>query len=141
MPRIAYWDMECTRYFLKVLGARFSHSRGSIPSTAVYDACANKMNERYRAGSYTLDSLRSKFQRMKRHYKIYYRVLTNTGLGWDEKTQTVVAPKELIKQFAEVIICTWSSTIYQFVICLHFIYNSICWLILIFVLLFRGTGI
>ena len=106
--------MEHTRYFLEVLGACFSRSRGSIPSTVVYEACLDKLNERYGPGSYTLDSLRSKFQRMKKHYRIYCKVSTNTGLGWDEETQTIVAPEEVIIQFVEVITYTWPCTIYQF---------------------------
>ena len=106
MPRTAYWDVERTCYFLEGLGARFSRSRGNIPSTTVYEFCVDKLNERYGPGSYNVESLRSKFQRMKTAYKIYCRVSTNIGLGWDKETQTVSCPEELIKDFAKVIFST-----------------------------------
>ena len=113
MPMNVFWDVERTRYFLELLGARFNCSRGGIPSTAVYRACVEKLFERYGPDSYNLDSLRSKFQRMKKHYKIYCRVSTNTGLSWDEETQTVTAPDTLIKEFAQVISNTRHCDVYQ----------------------------
>ena len=122
MPKTTYWDDETTAYFLELLGERFSRTRGKIPSTAVYQACVKKMCERYGIGEYTVDSLRSKFQRMKQRYKIYVKVSTNTGIGWDEETQTVVAPDHVIKDFAKVITYTWRCIIYQFIIFVYILY-------------------
>ena len=40
---------------------------------------------------------------MKGNYKIYYGVSTNTGLGWDEETQTVNCPDHIVKDYVKVI--------------------------------------
>ena len=138
MPRQVYWDVERTRSFLEILGACYNNSRGGIPPTPVYEECVRKLCEIYGPESYNIESLRSKFQRMKTHYKIYVNISTNIGLGWDEETQNVVAPAHVIKEFTKVISSTCSCTIYLFVICLYLVYTFICWLILKFLLYFKG---
>ena len=106
---------------MELLGEHFSSSRGTIPPTSLYESIVGKLNVSYGSGSYNVESLRSKFQRMKGDYKIYCRVSTNTGLGWDEETQTVSCPEKLIKDFVKLIFSTWPYTICQFVISLYFI--------------------
>ena len=80
-----------------------------------------------------------KFQRMRGDYKIYYGVLTNNGLGWDEEIQTVNCPKHVIIDYVNVIFTKWSCTFCYFVIFFDFLYISNCGLILIILLYFRGA--
>ncbi len=74
------------------------------------------MCERFGVGEYIVDALRSKYQRMKKRYRIYLRVSTNTGIGWDEESQTCLAPLEAIKDFAHVITPTWRCIFDKFII-------------------------
>ena len=121
MPKIVTWDVESTRYYLELLGARFSCSRGTIPPTYVYEYIVSKLNNKYGPGSYNVESLRSKFQRMKGDYKIYCGVSTNIGLGWDEETQTVNCPNHIIVDYAKVIFTKWPCTFCYFVIFFLFV--------------------
>ena len=116
MPKTTYWDDETTAYFLELLGERFSRTPYKIPSTLVYQACVSKMSERYGPSEYIVDALRSKYQRMKKRYRIYVKVSTNTGIGWDEDTKTCVVLDDVIKDFAKLITFTWRCIIYQFII-------------------------
>ena len=120
MPKTIRWDVESTRYFLELLGACFNRSRGTINSTTVYESVVDKLNEMYGSNSYNVESLRSKFQWMKGDYRIYCGDSTNTGLGWDEETQTVNCPEHMIIDYAKVIFTKWPCTFYYFVIFIDF---------------------
>ena len=74
------------------------------------------MCERYGSGEYTVPVLRTKYQRMKKRYRIYVKVSTSTGIGWDEESQTCHAPPEIIKAFAQVITHIWPKIFDNFVI-------------------------
>ena len=82
----------------------------------MYQQWAAKMCERYESGEYSVPGLRTKYHWMKKRYKIYVRVSTNTSIGWDEETQTCLAPPEVIKDFAKVITSTWRCILYKFII-------------------------
>ena len=116
MPKTTYWDEGTTAYFLELLGEHFSGTPCKIPSTPLYQACVNKMCEMYGPGEYTMDALRSKYQRMKKRYRIYVKGSTNTGIDWDEETQTCIAPDDVIIDFAKVITSTWRCNLYKFII-------------------------
>ena len=137
MPKNVSWDLESTRYFLELLSEGFSYSHVTIPPTSLYVYVVGKLNDKYRAGSYNVESLRSKFQRMKFDYKIYASVSTNTSLGWDEETQTINYLEHVAIEYIKVIFTKWPCTFFYFVIYLIFLYISDCGLIFIILSYFR----
>ena len=139
MPKTVSWDLESTRYYMELLGEHFSCSRGTITPTSVYEYIVGKLNDKYGFGSYNVETLRSKFQRMKGDYKIYCGVSTNTSLGWDEETQTVNCPEHVVLEYAKVIFTKWPYTFCYFVILFDFLYISDCGLIFIILSYFRRT--
>ena len=116
MPKNTHWDDERTAHFLELIAKTFSRKTRKTPSTPMYQHWAAIMCERYGLGEYSVPGLRTKYQRMKKCYRIYVRVSTNTGIGWDEESQTCVAPPEIIKDFAKVITSTWRCILYKFII-------------------------
>ena len=139
MPKIVSLELESTRYFfLELLSEGFSYSHRIIPPTSLYVYIVGKLNDKYGASSYNVESLRSKFQRMKGDYKIYYGVSTNTDFGWNEETQTINCHEHVILDYAKVIFTKWSCTFYYFVILFDFLYISDCGLILIILSYFKG---
>ena len=116
MPKNTYWDDERTAHFLELIAECFSHKTSKTPSTLMYQQWAAKMCERYGPDEYSVPRLRSKYQRMKKRYRIYLRVSTNTGIGWDEESQTCLSPLEIIKDFAQVITPIWPKIFNNFVI-------------------------
>ena len=115
MPKNTFWDDERTAHFLELIAKSFSRRTSKTPSTPMYQWWATKMCERYGPDEYSVPGLRTKYQRMKKRYKIYLRVSTNTGIGWDEESQTCLAPIEVIKDFAQVITPTWRCIFDKFV--------------------------
>ena len=105
---------------MELLGECFSCSRETIPLTSLYEYIVGKLNDRYGPGSYNVESLQSKFQRMKVYYKIYCGVSTNIGLGWDEETQTINCPNHFVKDYVKVIFTQWSCTFCYFIILFDF---------------------
>ena len=116
MPKNTFWDDERTAHFLELIAKSFSRRTSKTPSTPMYQRWATKMCERYGPGEYSVPGLRTKYQRMKKRYRIYLRVSTNTGIGWDEESQTCLAPPKIIKDFAQVITPIWPKIFNNFVI-------------------------
>ena len=139
MPKAISWDLESTWFFLELLSKGFSYSHGTIPPTSLYVYIVGKLNDKYGASPHNVESLRSKFQRTKLDYKIYAGVSTNTGLGWDEKTQIANCPKHVAIEYAKVIFTKWPCTFCYFVILFDFLYISDCGLIFIILSYFRRT--
>lgn len=52
---------------------------------------------------YSLRQLKEKFTRLKHDYGVFQDLrLRKTGLGWDEATQTVTAPKHVWQEYVQV---------------------------------------
>ena len=116
MPKHTDWDDERTAYFLELIAESYSRTTSKKPSSPLYVHWAAKMCERFGTGEYTMPVLQTKIQRMRKRYRIYVRVSTSTGIGWDEESQTYLAPPEIIKDFAQVITPIWPKIFDNFVI-------------------------
>ena len=115
MPKHTDWDDERTAYFLELIAESYSRTTSKKPSSPLYVHWAAKMCERFGTGEYTVPVLQTKIQRMRKRYRIYVRVSTSTGIGWDEESQTCQAPPDIIKDFAQVITLIWPKTCDYFI--------------------------
>ena len=102
--------------FWSLFSECFSRKTSKTPSTPMYQQWGAKMCERYGSGEYSVPGLGTKYQRMKKRYRICLRVSTNTSIGWDEESQTCHAPPEIIKEFAQVITPSWPKIFDSFVV-------------------------
>ena len=73
----------------------------TIPPISLYVSIFGKLNDKYGPDSYNVESLRSKFQRIKVDYKIYSVIITNSGLNWDKETKTVNCSPQYKKDYAK----------------------------------------
>lgn len=52
---------------------------------------------------FNIVNVRSKFQLMKKAYKLYMELQRNTGLGWDEDKQEVTCDEEYWNKFKAIL--------------------------------------
>ena len=95
------WMKDSTYDYLLMLSTMFKPELGLHPTAKTYSIISNKLSVKYQ-DNYDVESLKSKFHRMRKDYKGYLLVQSHTGLGWDEATQTVSCPNAVKQHFIEV---------------------------------------